>query len=159
MLFFTGGRAPWPYSRQIMPRKNVKKARASPKNLLQTLRTHAGAVMRALGKGHTERVYHRALITSLNRDRVPHRAEVLAPIYFMGEVVGFGRCDVVIGNLAVELKANMHCPRKASSQLQKYLEGMKGASKRRTQIKGAVVNFSQRTGRPEVWVFDRRRTS
>lgn len=77
----------------------------------------------------------------------------------MGEVVGFGRCDIVIGNLAVELKANMHCPRKASSQLQKYLEGMKGVSKRRTQIKGAVVNFSQRTGRPEVWVFDRRRTS
>lgn len=111
--------------------------------------------MRALGKGHTERVYHRALITSLNRDRVPHRSEVLAPIYFMGEVVGFGRCDIVIGDLAVELKANMHCPHKASSQLQKYMESLKGTKRR---ARGAVVNFSQRTGRPEVWLFDRGRS-
>lgn len=113
--------------------------------------------MQALGKGHTERVYHRALITSLNRERVPHRSEVLAPIYFMGEVVGFGRCDIVIGDLAVELKANMHCPHKASSQLQKYIESSK-ETKRRTNVRGAVVNFSQRTGRPEMWLFDRGRS-
>jgi GxxExxY protein len=109
--------------------------------------------MRALGKGHTERVYHRAMITSLNRARIPHRSEVLSPIYFMGEVVGFGRCDIVLGDMAVELKANMHCPRKASSQLQKYLETCKGARR----LSGLVVNFSQRSGRAELWRFDRGR--
>lgn len=149
-----------------MPKRPSKKKGCPPKarqkkkretNPSKTLRTHANAVMRALGKGHTERVYHRALITSLNRERVPHRSEVLAPIYFMGEVVGFGRCDVVIGDLAVELKANMHCPHKASSQLQKYIESSK-AAKRRTKMRGAVVNFSQRTGRPEMWLFDRGRS-
>jgi GxxExxY protein len=145
-----------------MPKKQPpKQARKKRKpTLLQTLRGHANGVMRALGKGHTERVYHRAMIASLNRARIPHRSEVLAPIYFMGEVVGFGRCDIVIGDLAVELKANVHCPRKASSQLQKYIESAKASSnKRRSRPRGAVVNFSQRTGRPELWLFDRGRRS
>lgn len=134
-------------------KKPAKKRARKKQSLLQTLRAHATAVMRALGKGHTERVYHRAMITSLNRARIPHRSEVLSPIYFMGEVVGFGRCDIVLGDMAVELKANMHCPRKASSQLQKYLETCKGA---RT-LSGLVVNFSQRSGRAELWRFDRGR--
>lgn len=134
-------------------RTPAKKRTRKKQTLLQALRAHATGVMRALGKGHTERVYHRAMITSLNRARIPHRSEVLSPIYFMGEVVGFGRCDIVLGNMAVELKANMHCPRKASSQLQKYLETCGGGHR----LRGLVVNFSQRSGRAELWQFDRRR--
>jgi GxxExxY protein len=115
---------------------------------VQSLRTHALKVMQALGKGHSERVYHRAMITSLNRQRVHHRSEVISPIYFMGEVVGFGRCDIIIGDLVVEFKANMRRPVKASSQLKKYMESQKTTAKRK--FRGLIVNFNQRTGGVEM---------
>jgi GxxExxY protein len=124
-------------------RPAAKKKR--PCSLVQTLRKHAVDVLSVLGKGHTERVYHRAMITSLNRDLIPHRSEVITPICYMGEVVGFGRCDIVIGNLAVEFKANKRRPSKASSQLCKYLESLG-----RTRYRGVVVNFNQQSGAVEV---------
>lgn len=116
---------------------------------MQTLRRHANGVIQALGQGHSERVYHRAMITSLNSERIPHRSEVVAPIYFMGEVVGFGRCDIVIGNVVVEFKANKACPRQTSGQLQKYIESMK--HNRQRSSRGVVINFSQRTGTVEIF--------
>lgn len=125
------------------PKPAAKKKR--PCSLVQTLRKHAVDVLSVLGKGHTERVYHRAMITSLNRDLIPHRSEVITPICYMGEVVGFGRCDIVIGNLAVEFKANKRRPSKASSQLCKYLESLG-----RTRYRGVVVNFNQQSGAVEV---------
>ena len=125
------------------PRPAAKTKR--PCSLVQTLRKHAVDVLSVLGKGHTERVYHRAMITSLNRDLIPHRSEVITPICYMGEVVGFGRCDIVIGNLAVEFKANKRRPSKASSQLCKYLESLG-----RTRYRGVVVNFNQQSGAVEV---------
>jgi GxxExxY protein len=129
-----------------MPRK-------SKEGPIQLLRRHAKGVIRALGKGHSERVYHRAMITSLNSERIPHRSEVIAPIYFMREVVGFGRCDIVLKNLVVEFKANMACPRRTSDQLQKYLESMHHTRKKTKgpPIRGVVINFSQRTGLVEVF--------
>ena len=115
---------------------------------LQSLRGHAVKVMQALGKGHSERVYHRAMITSLNRQKVHHRSEVISPIYFMGEVVGFGRCDIIIGDLVVEFKANMRRPVGASSQLKKYMESQKHTTKK--LFRGLIVNFNQRTGVVEM---------
>lgn len=111
----------------------------------QALRNAASDVIAVLGKGHSERVYHKAMITSLNRKRIAHRSEVIAPIVYMGEVVGFGRCDIVIGNLVVEFKANMRCPKKTSPQLQKYLESLCQSERRR--FRGVIINFNQRTGK------------
>lgn len=149
-----------------MPKPKHRRATASSKprpklgrptgeRLVRTLRRHANDVIRVLGKGHSERVYHRAMITSLNNEKIPHRSEVIAPIYYMGDVVGFGRCDIIIGNLVVEFKANMACPRKTSNQLQKYLESMKSAT-RKTPFHGVVINFSQKTGKIEMFQERRR---
>jgi GxxExxY protein len=124
-----------------MPKRLSRKPK---RNLLHTLLAHAGQVMSILGKGHTERVYHRAMITALNRAGTRFRSEVLSPIYFMGDVVGFGRCDLVIGDLVVEFKANRLPPKRASSQLQKYLDSAGPGSK------GVILNFNQRTGRIDV---------
>jgi GxxExxY protein len=112
------------------------------------LRLMARQIMTALGKGHTERVYHRALITLFNKKRVAHRSEVLSPIYFMGEVVGFGRCDLIVKNMIVELKANKKCPAAFSPQLDKYMASMATAERRR--YRGVILNFNQRTGIVEV---------
>lgn len=115
---------------------------------MRSLRDCARQVMSALGKGHTEKIYHRAMITLLNKKGVPHRSEVLAPIHFMGEVVGFGRCDLVVNNLVIELKANTKCPTTFSPQLRKYLTSMGAAEKKR--FRGVIVNFNQRSGAVEV---------
>jgi GxxExxY protein len=128
-----------------MPKRS-KKGKAE--TLTQILKTHAKGVMDVLGKGHSERVYHRAMITSLNRQAIPHRSEVIAPIYFMGEVVGFGRCDIVVGNLIVEFKANMRRPSKTSPQLRKYMESLRASE--RSRFRGMIVNFNQHTGNVDV---------
>lgn len=112
------------------------------------LERHAIRVMQALGKGHTERTYHKAMITSLNRKGVLHRSEVITPIYFMGEVVGFGRCDLIIDDLIVEFKANVRCPSAASPQLQKYIQSQRASERR--QYRGVIINFNQRTGGIDV---------
>jgi len=115
---------------------------------VDTLEQHARRVMQALGKGHSERTYHKAMITSLNRKGILHRSEVIAPIYFMGEVVGFGRCDLIIDDLIVEFKANVRCPSAASPQLQKYIQSQKAAE--RKHYRGVIINFNQRTGAIDV---------
>lgn len=112
------------------------------------LEQHAIRVMQALGKGHTERTYHKAMITSLNRKGVLHRSEVIAPIYFMGEVVGFGRCDLIIDDLIVEFKANLKRPTTASPQLQKYITSQRASERR--HYRGVIINFNQRTGQIEI---------
>lgn len=124
-----------------------RKAARGVTQTIRGLRDSARQVMKALGKGHTEKIYHRAMITLLNKKGVPHRSEVLAPIHFLGEVVGFGRCDLVVNNLVIELKANAKCPTNFSPQLRKYLTSMGAAEKKR--FKGLIVNFNQRSGEVE----------
>jgi len=106
-------------------------------------------VMRVLGKGHRESIYHRALITALNKTMVAHRSEVACPIWFMGECVGMGRADLVIDDVVVEIKANRSPPRKTSPQLQKYIASLTEAE--RKDYRGMVVNFNQTSGAVDIF--------
>lgn len=81
-------------------------------------------VFQELGAGHTERVYHRGIISVLNHKGIFHRSEVSVPIYVRGDCVGNGRADLVVGNLAVELKALSNPPPKVSGQLAKYVKSL-----------------------------------
>jgi GxxExxY protein len=126
----------------------MKKPSREIAGVMRGLREAAKQVMASLGKGHSERVYHRALITLLNKKGVAHRSEVLTPIYFLGEVVGVGRCDLVIKNLVIELKAGNRCPVNFSPQLRKYMINM-GATEHR-RFHGIIINFNQRSGIVEM---------
>jgi GxxExxY protein len=114
-----------------------------------TLKRHAERVLKALGKGHSESVYHKAIIASLNADGVPHRSEVIAPILFLGQVVGMGRCDLIVGNMIIEFKATTKPPQHATDQIAKYLTALSEAE--RKQYYGVVVNFNQKTGRVDIF--------
>ena len=116
---------------------------------LAQVRACARQVIKVLGKGHTERVYHRALITMFNKSKIQHRSEVLSPIHFLGEVIGFGRCDLVVKNLIIELKANIKCPSSFSPQLTKYMSSLKTSERRR--YRGVILNFNQKTGLLDVY--------
>lgn len=120
--------------------------------------------MRMLGTGHSERVYHRALATSLGRTPIQFRSEVVTPIMYMGECVGTGRADLVLQgrqkgprdtalDLAVEIKANARPPSQASGQLRKYMESLRRVEKR--ECAGVVLNFNQSTGEVDLYVEDK----
>ena len=115
---------------------------------IDILKGHARHVMRVLGMGHRERIYHNALITALNRRGIPHRSEVACPIWFMGECIGVGRADLVIGDLIVEIKANKLPPTETSAQLRKYIQSLTRSERR--EFRGVVVNFNQKTGAVDV---------
>jgi GxxExxY protein len=116
--------------------------------LVETLKGQARHVMHCLGKGHREAIYHAALITALNHKGVTHRSEVPCPIWFMGQCIGMGRADLVIGDMIVEIKANKLPPSETSAQLQKYLQSLSQADQR--DYRGVVINFNQRTGFVDV---------
>ena len=113
--------------------------------LTSTLKSCASEVMRSLGRGHSESVYHKSLITLLNARRIPHRSEVICPILFMGECVGVGRADLIVDNVVVEIKAFASSPHSVSPQLRKYLVSMHQANGAR-EYHGLVLNFNTRTG-------------
>ena len=117
--------------------------------IFETLKGQSEYVMRILGSGHREAVYHRALITALNKANVSHRSEVACPIWFMGECVGVGRADLVIDDVIVEVKANRLAPRKTSAQLHKYIVSLSHAE--RKSYRGIVINFNQSTGCVDVY--------
>lgn len=122
--------------------------------IVDVVKGQANHVMRCLGMGHSESVYHRALITAMNKAGVQHRSEVSCPIWFMGECIGVGRADMVIDDVVLEIKANKLPPKATSPQLQKYLVSLTKAE--RKDYKGLVVNFNQKNGRVEIFFEERK---
>jgi GxxExxY protein len=108
------------------------------------LKKCSGQVLQTLGCGHTERVYHNALITHLSRNNVSYRSEVVCPYYYMGHCVGFGTADLVIGDLVVELKALKFLDPSATLQLRKYQSSLSSTNAK--QYDGLLINFNQRQG-------------
>ena len=66
----------------------------------------------------------------------------------MGECIGTGRADLVIGELVAEIKANRLPPTATSAQLQKYLQSMARAERR--AFHGVIINFNQKTGAVDI---------
>jgi len=85
----------------------------------------AHRVMRDLGVGHTESVYQSAMLTYFTKRGFNPRAEVICPIMFMGECVGFGRADIVVDQYVIELKANEADVKQALPQLRKYVVSLR----------------------------------
>ena len=77
-----------------------------------------------LGMGHSEKVYQRGIGTLLDSLEIFNRLEVIAPTYMLGNVVGSGRIDLVVGRWVLELKAIASTQSKASGQLIKYLKSI-----------------------------------
>jgi GxxExxY protein len=109
---------------------------------------HAKHVMRALGKGHRENVYGKALQTSFHKAFIPFRAEVCCPIIFMDEIIGYGRADFVVGDFVIEIKANRNKAEEASDQLEKYLRSLSKIEKK--EYTGLILNFNQSSGQVDV---------
>lgn len=116
--------------------------------LARTILSHSKHVMKVLGIGHRESIYHKALLTSLNKAHITYRSEVITPIMFMGECIGVGRADIVLDGVVVEIKAVSNCPKKTSGQIRKYMESLAKIEKK--PCSGVVINFNQGSGEVEI---------
>ena len=122
-------------------------------NVIQRL---AEQVMITLGTGHSENIYHRALMTALNKSKIPHRSEVPCPIYFMDECIGFGRADLVLDDYVIEIKATKVTPASTSAQLRKYLTSLRNAEKK--HYIGVIINFNQKKEQVDI-IIDPQKSS
>jgi GxxExxY protein len=91
---------------------------------MQALREVAEAVMAEMGRGHSEAVYHAALLAGLAARGVPFRSEVCCPFMFAGRCVGSGRADIVLDGLVVEVKAQAVALLEARQQLARYAHAL-----------------------------------
>ena len=116
---------------------------------MEILKSSCRHIMRALGTGHREAVYHAALITALNKARVFHRSETVCAITYLGETVGYGKADLILDDLVVELKATTRPPSESSGQLKKYVQSLTRSEQR--PFRGVVINFNQRTAKVDFF--------
>ena len=105
----------------------------------------ADLVYQALGTGHSESVYHRAMEVELRARVIRFETKVILPISYRGLNVGYGEADLIVytddepGGLIVELKATTYAPRASErAQLKSYLRA-------RQSNHGVLINFRQPT--------------
>lgn len=117
----------------------------SPAERVKGLARH---VMRAMGRGHTERVYHECMMTAVRKAGLSFRTNVPCPVMFMGECVGCSFADLVLDGLVIEFKAVATPPTEASPQLQKYLASLSEIEGR--EYAGMVINFNSKLGVAQI---------
>jgi len=82
----------------------------------------AESVWSVLGPGHSESVYHRSLEVALRCAGISYETERVLPITYRGHVVGNFRCDLILGDLIVELKAVSRLGPREELQAENYLK-------------------------------------
>ena len=89
-----------------------------------------------IGLGYTESIYQNALKLLLRKNNYDYQEEVVYPIVFKNEQIGFVRLDLIINNnIIIELKAIQKIGDKEENQVKRY--------KNLTGIKEAyIINFN-----------------
>ena len=105
-------------------------------NLIECIYKIANNIYKELGPNHNESIYHRAMEVEFRNMNVPYDSEVVAPILYNGNYVGYGRADLVIRDiLVIELKAIMSkLNYTEESQLYHYMESLRIKN-------GLLINF------------------
>lgn len=98
---------------------------------MQAIAEHVYAT---LGSGYSEAVYHRAFEVMLRKHGLLYETERIVPIVFENHVIGNLRCDLIVGDVIVELKSINKLRDQEKQQLTNYLKltGLK---------RGLLINF------------------
>ena len=110
-------------------------------------------VVTDIGVGNTESVYQRALVLQLVRHGIPVRAELPCPVIYEGECIGFGRADIVVPGLVLELKMKNDVSGRAHRQVASYvrsLQSIEGVS-----YQGMVLTVDPEKGSPSAELIPR----
>ena len=95
-------------------------------------------VYNSLGPGYNEVIYHRALEVGLRLNGISYQSEVITPVVYKGHNVGYGRVDLMLNDLIIELKAISKITIESIIQIKNYM-------KHHQINNGMVINFGQST--------------
>lgn len=80
-------------------------------------------VYNALGFGHSEKYYQKALAILFRKHGLIFKEQVYFPLKFQNEILGKGYCDFVVdGKIIVELKKNARFSKANIEQVNQYLK-------------------------------------
>jgi len=97
-------------------------------------------VYKALGPGHSEVTYHKALEVEFRERQIPYESEKVVPIMYKEHTIGYFRLDFVVrGCIIVELKA-MACNLRTEERMQ-----LANYQKVLNIPEGLLVNFRQKS--------------
>jgi len=110
---------------------------------IRLIRAISEEVLDALGAGHTESVYHKAMQIALQDSNVKYETERDIVIKFRGRYVGTVRADLILDDrLVIELKSSAGTDTAVSDALEQCRIYMKETS----TPSGVVVVFPKRVG-------------
>ena len=99
------------------------------------IKSLAEDVHMALGAGHSESLYARALGVALQKKQINYESEKVFPLMYKDEYVGFCRPDLIIDkNIVVEIKCLGQISASQRVQLLRYMR-LPGI------IEGILINF------------------
>lgn len=120
---------------------------------LQTIQDVAQTVCEFMGKGHSESVYQNAMIAEFCNRGMPCRSEVCCPFMYRNACVGYGKADIIVGNVIIELKNLSRPMAEIRTQLQRYTEALSELEK--NTFYGAVVVLDKASGSVKMQAIDR----
>ena len=91
-------------------------------SIIDQLVACAESVFSVLGPGHSESVYHRSMEVALRCAGIQYETERVLPITYRGHVVGNFRCDLIVDDVIVELKAVSRLGYREDLQAENYLK-------------------------------------
>jgi GxxExxY protein len=95
----------------------------------------ATRVAQELGYGHSESVYHQAMLVELRMRNVPYESEKVLSINYRGLCVGYARVDLLVkGCVVLELKAVQALRAQDKAQLGRYTQLL-------NMPRGLLINF------------------
>lgn len=113
------------------------------------IKEFANIVLKTLGCGHSERVYHNAMEVILRKNNIQYESERVVPIIFQGHTIGNMRADLIIDQkLIVELKSVKTLSPAMSQQTLNYLN-LTGLTD------GLLINFPLSAENCEFAVIDK----
>eukprot|EP00961_Rhodomonas_salina_P299990 3939386-Rhodomonas_salina.9 len=112
----------------------------------------ASGVMEQLGAGHSEAVYHTAMLVALSEAGIPYRSEVCCPFMYGTSCVGYGKANIVVGNAVIEIKISSGALSECRTQLLRYVEAL-GRLENRT-FTGIILVMDKSAGSVRLQAID-----
>lgn len=108
-------------------------------NILFTWCVNKGnEIVKTLGRGHRENIYHKAFEIELKNNGIQYESEYVIPIIYKNQQIGYGRADIVVAKkIILEFKAIYKSVGPAEiRQIKNYMEftGLK---------RGIILNFAK----------------
>eukprot|EP00961_Rhodomonas_salina_P231385 3125446-Rhodomonas_salina.2 len=127
---------------------------------LEQLTEIGNDVVAHLGTGHREAVYQVAIATALAGRFIPYSTEVCCPFMYRRKCVGYGKADIVVHNIIVELKVSTGASNTttnanmadARTQVSHYVDALSVLEKQ--QYIGVVMRVDKHTQTMQTQAID-----